>query len=513
MSKPFFLTRQTANLMEDFTRELKAGASLFLIYGDKGVGKTRLLRELSQKRLSSGKIHWIDLSARDTGDETPQGSGAEVEAIFNAATNGDIIIADHFESALKKARHQLFLSWSTDGADKQLSMIIASSSEGFNEFRQLSQQYQVRVHSFQLMPFSPEEIEAFLGFYLFPDHPIGQLSIPSDMRKQLAATQGVVGSIIKIAERDGAQIGSAPMTDTESIRKGSRTIVTILILFAITAGVGWYFLSSQYDPVEAEAPAIASETEPGVISEPAFETEIQREPAAESEVEAVAELEAETSILSQAELEAEPEPAVEAESEPAVEAEPVTVVEAEAEISPEVEKMPDVTSDAPVQIEPEPGTASDTDAVLVEEVNQEDASDTVLASAENSSSQTDRAELTDAARFQQDLQSSMDWIKTKDNSIGTIQILLLSFAGFDPTAYYEYIQHLANQQVDVSNIRVFKTLTGGKEVYSVIYGEYKNRQVAGESLSNLPQAPQKISPIRRSVGGILQEMQRLSAVN
>jgi septal ring-binding cell division protein DamX len=505
VSKPFFLTRQTANLMEDFTRELKAGASLFLLYGDTGVGKTRLLRELSQKRISSGKIHWVDLSAHESGNETPQHSGVEIEAIFNAATNGDIIIADHFESALKKTRHQLFLSWSTDGADKQLSMIIASGSEGFNEFRQLSQQYQVRVHSFQLMPFSPDEIEAFLGFHLFPDHPIGQLSIPADMRKQLAATQGVVGSIIKIAERDGAQIGSAPMTDTESIRKGSRIIVTILILLAITAGVGWYYLSSQYDPVEAVVPAIASEPESVVTSEPAFEAEIQREAAAEPEVEAIDELESVTSTLTQAELEAEPAAAVEVD--------PVTVVEAETETPPEVETMPEVTSNTPVQIEPEPGTASDTDAVLVEEVNQEDASDTVLSSADNSSSQTDGTELTDVARFQQDLQFSMDWIKTKDNSIGTIQILLLSFAGFDPTAYYEYIQHLANQQVDVSKIRVFKTLTGGKEVYSVIYGEYKSRQVAGESLNNLPQALKKISPIRRSVGGILQEMQRLSAVN
>ncbi|MBT8434927.1 MAG: SPOR domain-containing protein, partial [Gammaproteobacteria bacterium] len=80
-------------------------------------------------------------------------------------------------------------------------------------------------------------------------------------------------------------------------------------------------------------------------------------------------------------------------------------------------------------------------------------------------------------------------------------------------AYYEYNQHLASQQVDVSEIRVFKTLTGGKEVYSVIYGEYESRRAAGESIASLPEALQRISPIRRSVGGILQEMQRLNAAN
>jgi hypothetical protein len=327
VSKPFFLTRQTANLMEDFARELKVGASLFLLYGDNGTGKTRLLRELSEKRLSSARIHWIDLNAESPDEKNQQLGSAEVEAFFDAANSGDIIIVDHFESALKKTRHQLFLSWSTEGVDKKLSMIIASSSEGFNEFRQLSQHYQVSVQSFELMPFNPDEVEAFLGFYLFPDHPIGKLSIPSDLHKQLVATDGAVGPIIKIAERDGAQIGSSPMTDTESIRKGSRILVTILILFAITAGVGWYFLSSQSAPLEA-VPAVASEAEPVATFEPVVEAPVQEEPHAEPEAETVAELEPATSSLTEAELEVEPESVV-AEPEPTISATVETTPEAE----------------------------------------------------------------------------------------------------------------------------------------------------------------------------------------
>ena len=503
MSKPFFLTRQTANLMEDFARELKVGASLFLLYGDNGTGKTRLLRELSEKRLSSARIHWLDLNAESPDEKNQQLGSAEVEAVFDAANSGDIIIVDHFESALKKTRHQLFLSWSTEGVDKKLSMIIASSSEGFNEFRQLSQHYQVSVQSFELMPFNPDEVEAFLGFYLFPDHPIGKLSIPSDLHKQLVATDGAVGPIIKIAERDGAQIGSSPMTDTESIRKGSRILVTILILFAITAGVGWYFLSSQSAPLEA-VPAVASEAEPVATFEPVVEAPVQEEPHAEPEAETVAELEPATSSLTEAELEVEPESVV---------AEPEPTISATVETTPEAETTLDVAPDTQVQIGPEPGTASDTEAVLVEEASQQDAGDTALASAEISSNQPDLAELTDMARFQQDLQFSMDWIKTRDDSAGTIQILLLSFSGFDPTAYYEYQQYLANQQVDIDNIRVFKTLTGGKEVYSVVYGEYASRRAAGDSLDGLPEALKNISPIRRSVGGIREEIRRLDAVN
>lgn len=102
MSIPFFLTRQTANLMEDFVRELNQSSALFLLYGDNGVGKTRLLQELGKSRLSERAIYWIDLDSGDGSDEILMDRSAEVEALFAEAGEGDIIIADHFESAIKK---------------------------------------------------------------------------------------------------------------------------------------------------------------------------------------------------------------------------------------------------------------------------------------------------------------------------------------------------------------------------------------------------------------------------
>jgi len=241
------------------------------------------------------------------------------------------------------------------------------------------------------------------------------------------------------------------------------------------------------------------------------EVEVQQEAGAEAEVETVAELEPATSALSEDELEVEPDSAA-AEPESAV-AEPESADSAAVETTAEAETKPDGAPDTQVQMGPEPGTASDTEAVLVEEANLQDAGDTALASADNSSTQPEQAVLTDMARFQQDLRFSMDWIETKEDSAGTIQILLLSFSGFDPTAYYEYLQYLSSQQVDIDNIRVFKTLTGGTEVYSVVYGEYASRRAAGRSLGGLPEALRNISPIRRSVGGIRQEIRRLGAVN
>ena len=70
MSNPFFLSRQTASLKEDFLRELNQGSSLFLLYGEYGVGKSRLLQELSQTRLADRAIYWLDLDSEDGSGET-----------------------------------------------------------------------------------------------------------------------------------------------------------------------------------------------------------------------------------------------------------------------------------------------------------------------------------------------------------------------------------------------------------------------------------------------------------
>ena len=89
--------------------------------------------------------------------------------------------------------------------------------------------------------------------------------------------------------------------------------------------------------------------------------------------------------------------------------------------------------------------------------------------------------------------------------------MLLSFKTFDEAVYYEYVESLAKQQVNIAQLKVFKTYTGGAEVYSVFYGEYASRQIANKAKGKLPEVLRKISPVARSVGGILKEIRRLEA--
>jgi len=515
MSNSFFLTRQTANLMEDFVRELKADVSLFVLYGESGVGKTRLLEELKRTRLTDAKIHWIDLKAGGTGDSSLVDSSAMVEDIFAGAQPGDIIIADHFEVALLKTRHQLFLSWSTDGVDKQINLIISNNDEFFDEIRQIAKQYQVRVQSFQLMPLNPEEVVAFLGFYLFPDRPIGKLLIPPLLGEQLAAMQGAVGKIIEIAERNGDQITNAPPDDVETTPKDSKNMIGILIGVALVIGLVWYFLNSlsRNDdlPVaanEVAAPQEATAAHDFIVRKEPAGTQSTLQPGAD-EVEPAASVSA--------------EPVEEAEASAAEASVEPTVVE--VPVTDEVPAASEATSEDSSEVMATAGTASDEEAVLVDETNLHLVEEPAAAEADEVPDEPSGGETVAAApeavplpstgssRLDDELRASLDWINRSDKKTGTIQVMLLGKDKFDERDYYDYIDYLATRGVDPSALKIFITFTGGRKVYSMVYGEYESRRAAGNAIAGLPKVLRDTSPIPRSAGGLLKEIRRLEAEN
>ncbi len=542
MRKPYFLTRQTANLMEDFVRDLKSAGGVYLLYGDEGVGKTRLLEELSHSRLQDVKVHWIDLKAGSSSDGALVDSSVLIEDTFAGAKPGDVIIADHFEMALKKTRHQLFLSWSTDGADKQVNLIVAGNTSYFNELRQLAQQYQLRAQSFQQMPFSHDEAAAFLGFYLFPDRPIGKLSVPPLLRNQIAKAQGNVGKIVEIAERAGDQISSEPLNETESTRKGSPIIIGAMVVVAVIFVGGWYFLNSQSNMeempmTEAGSPVIIaappqSDPQPAAVPESnnltvpvpvpvpvpdesidsvADEVPADQETNQEDsqDVPRVVEQDNPGEELMQVESPAlddgtETEIDTETETETATEEEaPIQIQSATASVD-ELRTTPAVDE---LQSTEEQDVAVNDDSTSANSAHTEPESAPAIAVEVPSSMQAV------SSRVQRDLQTSRDWINSRDSAVGTLQIMLLSQDRFDDRVYYEYLDRLSGQGVDISELKILATYTGNQDVFSVVFGEYQNREAAKVAMKNLPQILRDIAPIPRSVGGLMTEMRRLEGQN
>ena len=481
--------------MEDFVRDLKSGSGVYLFYGDEGIGKTRLLEELAQSRLQDVEVHWIDLKAGGSGEGALVDSSILIEDTFARAKTGDVIIADHFELALKKTRHQLFLSWSTDGADKQINLIVASNAGYYNELRQLAQQYHLRVQRFRLMPFSADEVVAFLGFYLFPDRPAGKLSVPSLLRNQISMSQGSVGKIVEIAERAGDQIISEPFSDTGSTRKVSRAIVGVLIAGTVILAAGWYLFGSskqmfgksrQIDEMPVtEAESFVIVREPVQRSpEPAAAIDNNQAPAAED---GLADEVDDEKVDNQAAPEGVEQGGV---SEELAEEELAQIdasgLEADTRDAAQVQ-------DATVSVD-EPGTKAPAPS--------QTAISVVLPSIQSP-----------PGRLLNDMQASLEWINSRDSRVGTMQIMLLRQNRFDDRVYYDYLDRLSEQGVDISEVRIFATYTGGKKMFSVVYGEYQTRRAAIDAMSELPSILQDAAPIGRSVGGLMEEIQRLEGKN
>ena len=109
-------------------------------------------------------------------------------------------------------------------------------------------------------------------------------------------------------------------------------------------------------------------------------------------------------------------------------------------------------------------------------------------------------------RLQRDLDDGLHWLESEEKSRATIQIMMIGFRNFNAGDYYNYLDSLESQYIDVSGFRIYQTSINGTEVFGVIYGEYENRREASEQINKLPEVLKERSPMPRTIGGILNEI-------
>jgi septal ring-binding cell division protein DamX len=466
----FFLTRQTANLMADFTRDIEKGSSIFLLYGIDLVGKSRLLKELANREIENHKFCWINFKSDDdeaAGSEESSGSDSnnfvnEVRELMEAADERDVILADHFELASNKAKHQLFQSWATDGVDKNINLVMATTTGSFNEVRQLAQQYKIKIKSFQLMPCSMSEVEAFLGFYLFPASPLNSLSIPSNIKKQLRSCNGVLGKVIELADQRGKQISIKPDSDSESNNYTVIAAGSLIIMVIVISIIYQYWQPADMPGGSLPVPSDRTIT---IISDSEDIVSInQPEPDSTDS--------SDETIPSTGGLDL-------------VDQERITPDIAELEI----QSVNNNAAAVGQQIEPEPS------GVAVE-----------IASNLKSETSKNKNIEQPSSRYQPVLDNSREWIQGQDKNRGTIQIMMIGLESFNEGAYHRFLGKLQSSNIDVSEIRIYQALMNESVVFGVIFGDYESRREASKSIKHLPDALREREPIPRSLGGIWDEI-------
>jgi len=264
-------------------REIGRGSSLFLLYGEAGVGKSSFLRQLKATRFQNQLVHFLNFE-----DQPAEKLAETIRNIAESANEGDVLIFDHFEVASNKAQHQIFESWSTDGRDSKLNLIVCASSTSFNGFRQLAQQFQIEAKSFQLMPCEEAECEAFIRFRLYPEQPFDNLVIPVTVRRLIRQSGGLISRLKEIIEREGETITLEK--DRLPLSRVAPTVIIFLLTLLIGGAGILYFLNKPQVPIENPVAVPAPQPEPETIArvikvEPAIETDLQTESQAEPVIE------------------------------------------------------------------------------------------------------------------------------------------------------------------------------------------------------------------------------------
>ena len=499
----FFLTRQTANLMEDFVREIEDTSSLFLLYGNESVGKSWLLRELTTRRFKAGQFHWLDFKnskpssvVTSNVNESSSTVGApDISKLMEETGEGELIIVDHFELASNKAQHALFQSWATDGKDKKLNLIIAANSESFKEVRQLAQQNHIEIKSFQLLPSSREEVEAFISFLLFPDNPLRPLSFTSEVSRQIKNCNGVIGNVARVAAQQQDLI--TQKIESKPERKNGLVVGLVLGLLIIMVLAYWFLKPAvqqnwvdnspldtsgitlpKNEPVAVNSTKVdeltgSNATDELIVSGPAIPEPVLQDDSIDQteplEIDnPISDGQSGTEPVDMVQLSQKP---VETDVSPAqdVSASKEAEVEAEAEAEAEVEKTDQLVSDAPVK---------GFEALLLESANIHSAS------------------------FQQDLKNTLNWLMQIDKDRNTIQIMSLGLSEFTDENYYKFLDKMEKQGVDVSLIKIYPSRIKGRILYGVIYGDYDNRGKANEQIQQLPEGLKANGPITRTMNGI-----------
>jgi len=470
MGDQFFLTRQTANLLEDFTREIDKGSSLFLLYGIRSVGKSHLLRELTNRGIPGRNFCWIDFKT-ETVDSSIQnelsatdadGLTSDIQELMEAAEERDIIIVDHFELASNKAKHQLFHSWTTERIGKKINLILAATTGSFDDLREFALNFKVQVKSFELMPCSMAEVEAFLAFYLFPKNPLSILSIPADVEKQLRNCNGILSEVIEVANQQGKQVSIKPDSDPELKNRTPLAIGTLLVIL-ITLGISFpYWTQEVIDneilpPITEKTITIISDNEDVVAIN--YPDSGQSNPVGEAR---------ESATSSQID---EPKQEGQSVSEPIIQA---TVNNASKEkLSLELE---------PRLIEPSPGKTDQPEELEVKNEKQQ------------------------LSRFQRDLDNALYWIENQDKKKATIQVMTISSRNFDGEAYYSYLETLESKNIDVLKFRIYQTGIDDSVMFGVIYGVYASLGEANQDIQQLPETLKAGAPVPRTFGGIWNEI-------
>ena len=201
----FFMTRQAANILEDMARQQSQPQTVNLLYGDTGVGKTRLLQEFVTTRVSLPQVTQLQFIEGGECQNTAPGQ-ADIQA-FHFSTDtlrsinaGSIVLIDQFEYAPSDSQRQILDYWGKNSRQLNIKLVLSGSRRIIDDLRNQSIPGTLAVSSVELKPLTQDESVQFVSHLACKD--IHQsVDVTRDVKSRLKLTRGYFSELRGFVEQ------------------------------------------------------------------------------------------------------------------------------------------------------------------------------------------------------------------------------------------------------------------------------------------------------------------------
>lgn len=447
---PFFITRRSANLMQDLQRQISTAGAVCLVYGIEGSGKTRLIRQFVSTRLVGRKVKFCRFVSDGffLDDDTQLHAYESImTTLLKTPSSYSVWIIDQFELAPGEFIQQILHFWSLHASKLNCALILACRPQYLSTVYKISEQLKLKVPSVELKPLSKSESLQYISAQLCPNlDSIAVLS--SELSREFKIAGGVPGLLDQIIQRHSGLI--------ECSQQGQHS-KKVKVLFLVAAlmlilSPGIYLNSSKFDLIENYS---VQQTEEIRVNEVQTQKINKLE---NSEIPGLVEPE----ILERGAL-------------ITGQREPVLVVSGEI-----------------------------TDSQVKLEMDTESVEQAVVVNTEIETEQMTKPQNV----LQQRLSATDVWLQQSSDITASIQIMSLGVGEGQQKSLLGFLRKLEANGISLQQIYIYEMNKDKGHIYVVLFGSYADRPEARVQINSLPPSLKANSPIVRTVQGIKNEINK-----
>jgi hypothetical protein len=445
----FFITRHSANLMQDLQRQISTAGAICLVYGIEGIGKTRLIRQFISTRIAGRKVNFCRLVSDGffLNDETQLHTFESLMThLLNSPSNNSILVVDQLEQAPGKFIQQLLHFWAQSANNLNLALILGCRPQHLSTVYKISETLKLSIPSVELTTLSRSESLQYLSAQLCPN-----LNSVPDLSKELSREIKIAGGVPELLNRIISRYTGIIECNQQNPDLNKTKVMFMIAVLVMAIGLGIYFNSIDYGATNNQS---AQKSEERQMSD--FQTTIIKEPENTS-----------TPVL----------------------AEPV-IVEKGALIADKVEPELDVPAE-----------------IIISSVDQEFDAESMLQAGSINNENITEQKPEPQNLLQERLFATQEWLRQSTDITASIQIMTLSLAKDPEKSLLRFLHRLVARSINLNQVYIYRLKKETSHVFVVLFGSFVNRSEARSQLNSLPSGLKANSPVVRTVLGIKKEIE------